>query len=328
MTSVPGADPQPPPRRDNGLRANQFVALADVDPRLGEHLLDLLRLAEIAAYLEPSTDPRVSVRYRASGPVERLYVHADQRQQARAVVVAAAHEAGESADGSITDAASHPWTPPPAGDVLDGIDTDAEFARIIAGFSGTNGAGPNPRPDVAQASPGAGVGDEPINRRGIDPADLVLDPERPDDHRPDDHRPEDDRPEDHGPEDHGPEDHGPDDALVTPAELDAAAGAAAHARAAADRHAAAIADDGDADDHFHRPPAPPFPVPTANTVGAVLLLVLGILVLLRGDLFGLDSNTSFPASVILLLAGSALIIRGLRDRPEPGEEPEDDGAEV
>ena len=69
-------------------------------------------------------------------------------------------------------------------------------------------------------------------------------------------------------------------------------------------------------------------MPTANTVGAALLLVLGVLVLLRGDLFGLDSNTSFPAGVILLLAGSALIIRGLKDPPDPGAEPEDDGAEV
>jgi hypothetical protein len=283
MTS--GSSGQPPARRDNGLRADQFVALADVDPRLGEHLLDLLRLAEIPAYLEPSTDPRVAVRYPVSGPVERLYVHADQRQEARAVVVAAAHEAGESAEAI---AADPPPAPPSArADVLAGIDTDAEFARIVSGF-----AGPSAPPPVVS---------DPINRRGIDPADLVLDPE--------------------------------DGAVVTPAELDAAAEAAAQARFGTEGDAHVDADFDmetveDEDDHFYPPPAPPFPVPTANTVGAVLLMILGILVLLRGDVFGLDSNTSFPASIILLLAGSALIIRGLRDRPEPGEEPEDDGAAV
>lgn len=284
---------QPPARRDNGLRADQFVALADVDPRLGEHLLDLLRLADIAAYLEPSTDPRVAVRYPVSGPVERLYVHADQRQEARAVVVAAAHEAGESAE---TIAADEPPPPPSAArtDVLDGIDTDAEFARIVQAFSGPSA----PPPSVP----------DPINRRGIDPADLVLDPD-----------PDPDR----------DLNRADDDEAVTPAALDAAAEAAAQARIAAERDAEfALEAAEDEDDHFYPPPAPPFPVPTANTVGAVLLMILGILVLLRGDVFGLDSNTSFPASIILLLAGSALIIRGLRDRPEPGEEPEDDGAEV
>jgi hypothetical protein len=281
MTSASGG--QPPARRDNGLRADQFVALADVDPRLGEHLLDLLRLAEIPAYLEPSTDPRVAVRYPVSGPVERLYVRADQRQEARAVVVAAAHEAGEAI---APDPPAAPGQPSARTDVLDGIDTDAEFARIVSGF-----AGPSAPPPVA----------DPINRRGIDPADLVLDPE--------------------------------ESGGVTPAELDAAAEAAAQARFAAEGDAQFDADFAmdtvdDEDDHFHPPPAPPFPVPTANTVGAVLLMILGILVLVRGDVFGLDSNTSFPASIILLLAGSGLIIRGLRDRPEPGDEPEEDGAAV
>ena len=248
-------------------------------------MLDLLRLADIPAYLEPSTDPRVAARYPVSGPVERLYVRADQRQEARAVVVAAAHEAGESAE---TIAADAPPTPAPrsaADDVLDGIDTDAEFARIVSAFSGPSA----PPPTVS----------DPVNRRGIDPADLILDPDPT------------------------------DDELVTPAELDAAAEAAAQARFAAEQDAEFDLEAAEEeDDHFYPPPAPPFPVPTANTVGAVLLMILGILVLLRGDVFGLDSNTSFPASIILLLASSALIIRGLRDRPEPGEEPEDDGAEV
>jgi hypothetical protein len=294
VTSASG--PQPPARRDNGLRADQFVALADVDPRLGEHLLDLLRLAEIPAYLEPTTDPRVAVRYRVSGPVERLYVHADQRQEARAVVVAAAHEAGESADTIVADPV--PTPPPPVGsrarpDVLDGIDTDAEFARIVAGFSGPVG----PTPTRA----------DPINRRGIDPADLVVDPADP--------------------------------GLPTPAELDASADATARARDAAERAAdehdtafdAGLTEDdsdSDEDDHFYPPPAPPFPVPTANTVGAVALVVLAILVLVRGDLLGLDATMSFPAGVIALLVATGLIIRGLRDHPEPGEGPEDDGAEV
>ena len=43
-------------RRDNGLDAPLWSPLRDVDPRVGEHLLDVLQVAEIAAYLEPSAD--------------------------------------------------------------------------------------------------------------------------------------------------------------------------------------------------------------------------------------------------------------------------------
>lgn len=133
----PGPE-QPPQRRDNGLRADQFVALADVDPRMGEHLLDLLKLADIPAYLEPSTDPRVAARYPINGPIERLYVQADQRHAAREVVVAAAHEAGAapSGPGSVGPDPSLGIGPSMGRgpDLLDGIDTDAEFARIMANY--------------------------------------------------------------------------------------------------------------------------------------------------------------------------------------------------
>ncbi|MEP6852047.1 MAG: hypothetical protein ABJA87_05245 [bacterium] len=121
---------RPPQRRDNGLPGDRFVALADVDPRLGDHLLDLLRLAEIPAYLEPPADLRAG-RQRDTGPLERLWVHERRRQDARAVVVAAAHEAGASpaaAPPSATGGASR------GPDLLAGIDADAEFARLTAAF--------------------------------------------------------------------------------------------------------------------------------------------------------------------------------------------------
>ena len=43
-------------RRDNGLDAVAFVPLVDVDPRVGEHLLDVLGSAGVPAFLEPSAD--------------------------------------------------------------------------------------------------------------------------------------------------------------------------------------------------------------------------------------------------------------------------------
>ena len=47
-------------RRDNGLDAAAFVPLVDVDPRVGEHLLDVLASAGVPAFLEPLPLPKGS----------------------------------------------------------------------------------------------------------------------------------------------------------------------------------------------------------------------------------------------------------------------------
>ena len=114
------AEPPPPQRRGNGLLASYFVALADVDPRLGAHLLDLLRLADVPAYLEPAAPDRA----RGRSPRDRLYVAGSLREQALAVVAAAADEAG----GRVVPATSE--------DLLAGIDTEAEFAALVADWEG------------------------------------------------------------------------------------------------------------------------------------------------------------------------------------------------
>lgn len=71
-------------RRDNGLEASTFRPLRDVDPRVGEHLLDVLRDAGIAAYLDPTSDVDAVTRSIAlpSPPSDRLYVDRAQTDQA------------------------------------------------------------------------------------------------------------------------------------------------------------------------------------------------------------------------------------------------------
>ena len=82
--------PLPPRRgrRDNGLDAATYIPLADVDPRIGEHLLDVLRLAGVPAYLEPSADVEPYTRALAlpSPPTDRLWVDREQRVAARQIV--------------------------------------------------------------------------------------------------------------------------------------------------------------------------------------------------------------------------------------------------
>ncbi|MGH3735417.1 MAG: DUF308 domain-containing protein [Micromonosporaceae bacterium] len=72
-------------RRDNGLEAGEYAPAADVDPRIGEHLLEVLGVAGIAAYLQPSSDldPVTRSTYVPARPTDRLYVDRDHLDEAR-----------------------------------------------------------------------------------------------------------------------------------------------------------------------------------------------------------------------------------------------------
>jgi hypothetical protein len=72
-------------RRDNGLVASAYAAAGDVDPRVGEHLLKLLALEGIAAYLRPSADqhPVTWSTTLPKRPTDRLYVDREHLATAR-----------------------------------------------------------------------------------------------------------------------------------------------------------------------------------------------------------------------------------------------------
>jgi hypothetical protein len=113
-------------RRDNGLASEAFSPVADVDPRLADHLLDVLGLREVPAYVEPAP---------AIGPItaDRLFVATHQTGEARVVLTQIAAELGIEV--------SHNDQPPgfdPAADLLADLDTDAEFAAIVAGLDDLN----------------------------------------------------------------------------------------------------------------------------------------------------------------------------------------------
>jgi hypothetical protein len=113
-------------RRDNGLDAALWFPLTDVDPRVGEHLLDLLAVAGIAAYLEPATDvgPYTRTVFLPSPPADRLFVDRSRRAEAREVLA-------EHGDQRPAPAAA-PDPPPPT-------DDDLEFTRIVAAFEAEHG---------------------------------------------------------------------------------------------------------------------------------------------------------------------------------------------
>jgi hypothetical protein len=112
-------------RRDNGLDAAEFAAAADVDPRVGEHLLDVLAAAGIAAYLQPSSDlnPVTRTTTVPARPTDRLFVDRTRLVTARGFLAQLADE------GPRRPAAADPGL-------------DAEWNRIVAGFYDTPTATP------------------------------------------------------------------------------------------------------------------------------------------------------------------------------------------
>ncbi|MEU4678018.1 DUF308 domain-containing protein [Micromonospora sp. NPDC023737] len=139
-------------RRDNGLDASEYAVAGDVDPRVGEHLLDVLAAGGIAAYLQPSADlnPVTRTTTVPARPVDRLYVDRSHLTTARDYLSQLADEGA-------------PEQPRP-----DEPDIDAEWARIVAGFHITPTAGANPWPAAEDIDESSGPTAGPLARAGTD----------------------------------------------------------------------------------------------------------------------------------------------------------------
>jgi len=119
-------------RRDNGLDAVLWSPLRDVDPRIGEHLLDLLHAVGIAAYLEPSADvgPYTRTVFLPSPPTDRLFVDRARRAEARILVEEqVGREGADRRPGPVPERAA----------LRRDLDEDAEWARIVSAFEAEHG---------------------------------------------------------------------------------------------------------------------------------------------------------------------------------------------
>ncbi|MFU8849930.1 DUF308 domain-containing protein [Micromonospora sp. SL1-18] len=127
-------------RRDNGLDAAEYAVAGDVDPRVGEHLLDVLAAGGIAAYLQPSADlnPITRTTTVPPRPVDRLYVDRSHLTTARDYLTQLADEAEPARDEP---------------------DVDAEWAKLVAGFHSAPADGSHPWPAAEDV-------DEPVDPSG------------------------------------------------------------------------------------------------------------------------------------------------------------------
>lgn len=114
--------------------------MRDVDPRVGEHLLDVLREAGIAAYLDPTSDVDVVTRSIAlpSPPSDRLYV--DREQTADATSLIADYDldfAGDPGDPPHRNGTSA--TPPSSPNTTPSTVDDAQWLALIAAYERDHG---------------------------------------------------------------------------------------------------------------------------------------------------------------------------------------------
>ncbi|SHF40499.1 hypothetical protein [Streptoalloteichus hindustanus] len=81
------------------------------------------------------------------------------------------------------------------------------------------------------------------------------------------------------------------------------------------------------DDHYVPPEPPPLPPLRAPTVGALALLVVGVLLLVVPSLVGLSHQLAMPLALIALTSGIAWLVLRMRQGPPP-DSGWDDGAQV
>lgn len=76
------------PTRDNGLEAAAYTPLTELDPRVADAMLELLRASGIAAYVAPAGRDKSGQfgSHPPQRPADRLYVDADATESARQIV--------------------------------------------------------------------------------------------------------------------------------------------------------------------------------------------------------------------------------------------------
>jgi hypothetical protein len=339
VTSSSGRTPRG--RRDNGLDAPEYAAAADVDPRVGEHLLDVLALANIAAYLQPSADlhPVTRTTTLPNRPTDRLWVDRRHLDEARKVISRLDLGTGSgSASAGDEAAAGEPGDPAEPGTDTGGsasrrrrrddLDIDAAWQQILASWDAPTTDPPRPPgtgrvPDDADAYPHGGPGRN-LPREPGRSADRDSSPPHDSAHR-----------------DGSPRSDGPG---VPPAPDDAESPGAR--REDDDRRepwrgrpvtpepivGLDVPFDEyetvrDPEDEGYVPPAPP-PLPRVSryTVLATVLILAGLALFFRPHLLPATESTALLTGMACIVAGCGTLIWRLRDGLT--DDDPDDGAVV
>ncbi|MGI8697318.1 MAG: hypothetical protein ACR2JQ_11865 [Mycobacteriales bacterium] len=296
-------------RRDNGLSCAVYVPLADVDPRIGEHLLDVLWAAGVPAYLEPALDiePTRAVSI-PSPPTDRLWVDRDRRANARSIVeteLPTAPVDPRSRDVSPVSHSAAGQQPPDPQPPLQ-QDEEAIWQELVRDLTTDSAAERGdgwiaPWPAAENVDP-PGVGDRPAA-----PADPP------------------------GPAAFSDAGRSGDDLVDT---YDSPGTAATADDAEFDVPnpddprgvSRSVLDGPSEDERYVPPPPPPFPRPSKEALLALLILAAGTVLLIVPGVIGLDSRTGFTLGVIGIVTGVGMLI--WRIKADRDDDDYDDGARV
>ena len=162
-------------RRNNGLFAAEYAVVGDVDPRVGEHLLDVLGNRGIAAYLQPSADQHPITRLTTlpGRPVDRLFVDRRELTTAREFFDIATADTAGAIDPDGLNA-------PPAPAARSTSEFEAAWASIVASFDAPPATGHRPWPASEDDNRG-GAGASDVGSDASDPGHHLAATQRPDD---------------------------------------------------------------------------------------------------------------------------------------------------
>jgi hypothetical protein len=298
-------------RRNNGLFAAEYAVVGDVDPRVGEHLLDVLGNRGIAAYLQPSADQHPITRLTTlpGRPVDRLFVDRRELTTAREFFDIATADTAGAIDPDGLNA-------PPAPAARSTSEFESAWASIVASFDAPPAAGPRPWPaseDDNRGGAGRPMSDPtraipdttwpPLNDPTISTSDPMASSGVPSASPPP--APEPPRSLRDG-----------NDNLDGPSLLDGL-----------DTFGRDLPDDED-DEDYHPPAPPPLPRFAGITVIGMLGIIVGIAVIIYPALLPVSTGFSEVLGGTCLVAGGIALIARLRSGDEDDDDDPDNGAVV
>jgi hypothetical protein len=275
-------------RRDNGLIAAEYAAVGDVDPRVGEHLLDVLAGEGIAAYLLPATEvhPITRTTTLPARPTDRLFADREHLGTAKDYL---ARLRDDEHDATPTGTAG------PAGaaeaDAAGDLDLEAAWASIVAGYDAEIDSTAAPWPAAENISDHRHDDTDPDlgHKLGLDEDTRESRPVEP-----------------------------PAKRQVTedePTLLDALDTFGADLPATDD-------------EGYIPPPPPPVPRPPAPVIFALLSILGGLVLFFQPSILMTDTRTGLLVGFLLLLLGVVALIWRLRPGDDEDDTGDDDGAVV
>lgn len=279
------------PGRDNGFVARHYLPLADLDPRLAEAMLDVLRAESIAAYVEPSTGRLGGYLevHLPDRPHDRLWVDREQRDRAAALLSQHTEAAPLPVDEQLGAAISDPSIDSP------NLSFEDAWADLVANYDapepilGESGAPPWPASEDVLAPPS-----DVIDGQQVLPLDL------PDDNPAVPRR------------------------IVRPAEPTNSETISDDVTAAGE-HGGEYDPLSVLDEHFVPPTPPKPPKMRPATRWAVLAIVLGFALIIVKE-FSDAIPGGIALGVFAIVGGFAALVAGMRPDREPDDS--DDGAVV